>query len=207
MVAVEIDGQHLADGRALVAALGERVRCPPSIKRPPPRWLTNFCSERQLVLREERRLDVVQDHRVIAVQVLGVLGKAALAARPSRPRSAARGAAPAGRTARPWSSFWLLKPRNSGLVRSPLPAQERELGLLLGDPHQAHQLHLVVLGDGPAEELEFPVGPAGDVEHAVRPAAAIDRRQAAVVGQRGLGGAAAAWRSKPSSPSRNACTV
>ena len=64
------------------------------------------------------------------------------------------------------------------------PAAERELRLALGDPHEADQLELVVVVEGPAQELEFPVRPAAHIQHAIRPAAAIDHDQPLVVGRR-----------------------
>src|SRR5690242_13438361 len=64
---------------------------------------------------------------------------------------------------------------------------ERELRLLLGDPHEPDEIHLVVFLQSAANELELPIRPARDVEHAVRPAAAIDRGQAAIVDERRFG--------------------
>ena len=49
---------------------------PPSIRRPPPRWLTKLRKQRQLVLGEEAGLEVVEDDRVVTVQLVGGLGKA-----------------------------------------------------------------------------------------------------------------------------------
>src|SRR6266566_5293350 len=65
-------------------------------------------------------------------------------------------------------------------------AEERELRLAAGDSHETDEVYLVVFIHRPAKKLEFPVGPAADVEHPVGAAAAIDRRDAAVVGERRL---------------------
>ena len=52
------------------------------------------------------------------------------------------------------------------------------------DPNQTGELELIVFLECTAEEFEFPVRAAADVEHAIRPAPLIDDNQAAVVGER-----------------------
>ena len=66
-------------------------------------------------------------------------------------------------------------------------AAEGELRLAAGDAHQADKLELIVVGQRAAEELELPIRPAADVEHAVRTAAAIDDDLPFVVRERGFG--------------------
>ena len=67
---------------------------------------------------------------------------------------------------------------------------EIEFGLAQRDPHQADELHLVILLERAVEEFVFPVRPAGNVEHPIRPLAAINRQHPAVVEQRCLSGKA-----------------
>ncbi len=66
-------------------------------------------------------------------------------------------------------------------------AAERELRLALRDSHQADEFELIVVRQCAAEELEFPIGPAAQIEHAIRPAAAIDDNLPFVVRERGFG--------------------
>ena len=81
---------------------------------------------------------------------------------------------------------FVAKATEQGIGALAGPAAEVELGLSLGDPQHAHQADLFVFVQGPAEEFEFPVGPAGHVQHMVRSAAAIHGKAAAVVGQGGF---------------------
>ena len=64
-------------------------------------------------------------------------------------------------------------------------ARKSNFGWRLGDADEADQLDLIIGVEGPAQELEFRVGSAADVEDPIRPAALVDDHQPAVIG-RGL---------------------
>ena len=83
-----------------------------------------------------------------------------------------------------------------GRGRPPPGGLEVELRLPLRDPEQADQADLLVLADGPAEELELPARPAADVEDPVRPGPLVHHDQPPVVGRRLL----AEWTPRRSSP-------
>ena len=78
----------------------------------------------------------------------------------------------------------VVEPVEEGAGRPGARAAEVELRLAAGDPHQADELDLLVVVDGPAEELELPVGPPAHVEHPVGPAPLVDDDEPAVVGER-----------------------
>ena len=77
----------------------------------------------------------------------------------------------------------VIEPGEEGRGRAAAGRLEVELGLTLGDPDQGDEVHLLVLADGPLEELEFPTGPPTDVEDPVRPFPLVDHDEAVVVGQ------------------------
>src|SRR5262249_782765 len=60
-------------------------------------------------------------------------------------------------------------------------SQKRELRFLAGNANEPHELHFVVFIHRAAEKLEFPVGTPRHIKDAVRPTAAIDSGNAAVV--------------------------
>src|SRR5206468_3934497 len=84
----------------------------------------------------------------------------------------------------------IAKAAKEGIRAFATAAEKAELRLLLGHAHEANEIHLVVFIDRAAQEFEFPVGAAADIQHAIRPAATIDGGQAAVVGQCRFGRAA-----------------
>ena len=72
---VEVDRQQLADGRAVVLAVGERVG-PAEHQQPAAASPDEVAQERELVLREEAGLEVVEDDGVVAVKLVGGLREA-----------------------------------------------------------------------------------------------------------------------------------
>ena len=171
---------------------------PPSIRRPPPRWLTKFRSSASWSWREERGLEVVEDDRVVAVELVGGLGEAVpqldLVERAEADQDRLVG--PLGRV-----GVGVVEPVEERARSSAVAGvSEVELRLAPGDPQQADELDLLVLVDGPAEELELPVGPAAHVEHPVGAAPLVDDDEPAVVGQRLLA-RSRIRRSCPSCPS------
>ena len=67
-------------------------------------------------------------------------------------------------------------------------AAEIKFRLAFGNADESGQFDLVIAFDGAIEEFIFPIGPAGHIENAVRPSAAIDDDDPAVIGERGFGG-------------------
>src|SRR5207249_262141 len=75
-IAIEIDWQHVADGRTVIAAFAERFLAAEH-QEPAAAATDKLRQQRKLVLLEELRLDVVEDNCVIAEQRVLVLGKPA----------------------------------------------------------------------------------------------------------------------------------
>ncbi len=177
--AVEVDRQEIADRGPVIFAIDEGVG-PAEHEQAAAALGDEVPDQGELVLAEEAGLEVVDDDRVVLVQLLGRLGEAVAQlgivgrAQPVEHRLVrAVGALGVG----------VVEPVEEGRGR-PGPARlEVELGGPAGDPDQADELDLAVLGQGPAEELELPVGPAAQVEHPVRPAPLVHHDQAGVVGQ------------------------
>src|SRR5882724_11331422 len=169
-MSIEIDRQHLADGRVQVAALAERFLAAEH-EQAAAAATDELLEERKLVLLEEAGLDVVENDGVVAKQGVGILRKAAaelflvFRAQANQHRLIVLLGRVVGLVAK------AAKERVGSLAAA---AQERELWLALGDSHQAAQIDLVVLLDRSPQEFEFPIGPAADIEHAIGPAAAID---------------------------------
>ena len=181
--AIDVHGQQAADRRAGVFAGGEGIG-PAEHQQAAAAPADELLQQRQLILREERGFDVVENHGVVLVQFLGRLGKAAAKLiLVFRAETDEHGLVVLLGRFRSGCS----KPRNSGLVDSSAWRRKANFGSRLGDPHQADQLEFVVLGQRAAQELELPIRPAADIEHAVRPAAAIDDDLPLVVRERGFG--------------------
>src|SRR5206468_3553773 len=68
--AIEINGQHVADGRALIFAFLESVNAAEHEKTAAA-FGHELLQQRRLVGRKELRLQIVHDHRVIAIEVFG----------------------------------------------------------------------------------------------------------------------------------------
>ena len=129
---------------------------------------------------EKGRLQIIEDHRAVLEQFLGLRGEA---------------------------SFQLIRicgvqPHEHGLIVIADilagPARQRigvltltplelEFRLLARHADQAHEIDLFILGHGALEKLIFPVGSAGEIQHTVRAAAAVDDHHALVIGLSGFG--------------------
>ena len=96
--AIEIHGQQLPDRRAGVATFAERTLAAQH-QQAAAALADELLQQRQLILREERGFDVVENDRVIAIQILRHPSESRRAVRPRLPCPAAE--APAGRIARP----------------------------------------------------------------------------------------------------------
>ena len=189
---IQIDGQQLADRRAVVLAAGERIGAAQH-QQPAPALAHEIPQERELVRREKAGLEIVEHDRVITVQLVGRLGKAVsqlhaveLFPQPDQDRLVG----PLGRF-----RVGMIEPVEQRAGRLGALAAKVELGLAPGDAHQADELDLFVFLEGPAQELELPVGASAHVEHPVRPAPLIDDDQPAVVGERLL--ARSSYRRRP----------
>ena len=134
---------------------------------PPPRWLTKFRRSASWSWREEPGLEVVEDDRVVAVQLVGRLGKTV-----PQLHLVERAQADQDRLVGPLGRFrvGMVEPVERGAGRPGALAAEVELRLATGDPHQADELDLLVVCERAAQELELPVGPPAHVEHPVGPA-------------------------------------
>src|SRR5262249_62174097 len=75
----------------------------------------------------------------------------------------------------------IAKPAKEGIRPLAGLSQKRELGLLAGDADEPHEFDFVVFIHRPTEEFEFPVRAPRNIKDTVRPTAAIDSRDAAVV--------------------------
>ena len=139
--------------------------------------------QQHLVLCEVLGLQVVQDHGVIAIQLVGRFGEAmAKLFLVDCTQSQEHGfVVLLGRII-----VFVPKPAEQRVGRLATAASKLELRLPFRNTDQSHQVDLGVILQGPAQELELPVRPAGDIKHAVRSASAIYQCQSAVVGKGGL---------------------
>ena len=176
----EVDRQQVADRRPVVLAVGERVGAAEH-QEPAAADADEVPQQGELVRREEAGLDVVEDDRVVAVELVGGLREAVPQldlverAEPDQDRLVgALGGLGVG----------VVEAVEQRAGRPVAGGLEVELRLPAGDPEQADELDLLVVVQGAAEELELPVGPAADVEHAVGPASLVDDDEPAVVGER-----------------------
>ena len=131
---------------------------------------------------EKRRLEVVQNNRVVAEQLAGALRETLLQlvlvlhveAFESRLVITTLLLLVTAETFEKWIAAFALAPKKN------------EFRFALGNADQANQVDLRIVIESALEKLVFPVGPAGDVKDAVRLLAPLNRDDAAVVGHGGL---------------------
>src|SRR5205085_1844310 len=78
------------------------------------------------------------------------------------------------------------KATEQGIAAFTCAAEQLKFWFTPGDANQSGKLQLVIFLQRQLKEFKFPVWPAGDVENAVRPAAAIHNKIAAIIGESGF---------------------
>ena len=80
----------------------------------------------------------------------------------------------------------IAKATEQGIAAFTCAAEKIKFGFTPGDANKSGKLQFVIFLQRAVKEFKFPVWPAGDVENAVRPAAAIHNKIAAIIGESGF---------------------
>ena len=174
---VQVDRQQLTDGCVLVGSALEGFLAAQHQQAAAP-VADKLLQQGHLLVGEELRLQIVQDDGMIAKQLLGRLGK-----------TVPQFGLILGGQAQQHGLVILFDLFLVVLAESPierigrlaLASAKGELRFSLGHANQAHQVHLVILLEGAAEELVLPIGTACHVQHAVGAAAPVHHDPAGVV--------------------------
>ena len=181
---VEINGQHVADGCAVVFPFLKRFRAAEH-EEAAAAFGHEFLEQHQLVGGKKLGFEIVEDDGVVAVEIFGKFGEAAaelvlvLGVQADQHRLIVAFGLFLGLIAE------TTEERVAGFAGA---SAKLELRLASRDAQQGDELDLIVFQHGALEEFVFPIRTARDVEDAVRPASAIDHDDAAVVRERGFGG-------------------